>query len=113
MRALAAAHSGTSDLVSDALAVSPTPGVTVSKSRLALNEAPGTNNANRGAYTVALATVPTGCTGGVGVAVASDNADVTVSPSTLTFTTANWSAPQTVTVTAARTTRTATTTSPP
>ena len=102
VRALAAAHSGTSDLVSDALAVSPTPGVTVSKSRLALNEAPGTNNANRGAYTVALATVPTGCTGGVGVAVASDNADVTVSPSTLTFTTANWSAPQTVTVTAAQ-----------
>ncbi len=102
VKVLAAAHTGSADLTTGTAPVTASPGVTLSRDSLALNEAPGTNNANRGTYTVALAAVPTGCTGGVGVAVASDNADVAVSPSTLTFTTANWSAPQTVTVTAAQ-----------
>ncbi len=49
-------------------------------------------------YTVALATQPTAT---VTVAVTSDNADVTVAPARLTFTTGNWATAQTVTVTAA------------
>ena len=102
VKVLAAAHRQAGDLTTGTAPVTANPGVTLSRDSLALNEAPGTNNANRGAYTAALDAVPTGCTGGVGVAVASDNADVAVSPSTLTFTTANWSAPQTVTVTAAQ-----------
>ena len=102
VKVLAAAHTGSADLTTGTAPVTASPGVTLSRDSLALNEAPGTNNANRGTYTVALAAVPTGCTGGVGVAVASDNADVTVSPSTLTFTTSNWNTPQTVTATAAQ-----------
>ena len=101
VRALAAAHSGTSDVVSDALAVSPTPGATVSSSRLALDEAPGADDANQGTYTVVLDSPPTGCGAGVSVGVASNNADVTPSPATLNFTAADWSTAQTVTVTAA------------
>ena len=102
VKVLAAAHTGSADLTTGTAPVTASPGVTLSRDSLALNEAPGTNNANRGAYTVALAAVPTGCTGGVGVAVASDNADVTVNPSTLTFTASNWNTAQTVTVTAAQ-----------
>ena len=102
VKVLAAAHRQAGDLTTGTAPVTASPGVTLSRDSLALNEAPGTNNANRGAYTAALAAVPTGCTGGVGVAVASDNADVAVSPSTLTFTTSSWNTPQTVTVTAAQ-----------
>ena len=50
-----------------------------------------------GTYTVKLNTLPTG---NVMVAIGSDNTDVTVSSSSLTFTTTNWSAEQTVTVSA-------------
>ena len=102
VKVLAAAHRQAGDLTTGAVPVTASPGVTLSRDSLALNEAPGTNNANRGTYTVALAAVPTGCTGGVGVAVASDNADVAVAPSTLTFTPSSWNTPQTVTVTAAQ-----------
>ena len=102
VKVLAAAHTGSADLTTGTAPVTASPGVTLSRDSLGLNEAPGTNNANRGTYTVVLAAVPTGCTGGVGVAVASDNADVTVSPSTLTFTASNWNTAQTVTVTAAQ-----------
>ena len=70
-----------------------TPGVIVSKSSLTINE--GSN----GTYTVRLNTQPTG---DVTVTPGSNNADVTVSPSTLTFTTSNWNTAQTVTVSAAR-----------
>ena len=49
-------------------------------------------------YTVALRSEPTG---DVAVAVVSDNADVTVSDASLTFTMSNWNEAQTVTVTAA------------
>ena len=52
-----------------------------------------------GTYTVVLDGEPTG---DVVVAVSSDNADVTVQPSSLTFTSNNWQTAQTVTVTAAQ-----------
>ena len=102
VKVLAAAHRHAGDLVTDAAPVTANPGVTLSRDSLALNEAPGANNANVGTYTVALDAVPTGCAGGVGVSVSSDNADVAASPSTLTFTASNWDAPQTVTATAAQ-----------
>ena len=51
-----------------------------------------------GTYTVVLDTQPSG---DVMVAITSNNADVTVMPESLTFTTSDWNQPQTVTVTAA------------
>ena len=67
------------------------PGITVTPTSLTIAEG-GTNT-----YAVALNTQPTG---DVMVDISSDNTDVTVSSSSLTFTTLNWSAEQTVTVTA-------------
>ena len=49
-------------------------------------------------YTVKLASEPVGA---VTVAIASDSAEVTAAPDSLSFTASDWSAPQTVTVTAA------------
>ncbi len=49
-------------------------------------------------YTVRLDGAPTGA---VTVAISSDDSDVTAAPASLSFDAANWSAPQTVTVTAA------------
>ncbi len=74
--------------------VNPTPpGVTVSETSFTLDEAGGT-----GTYTVVLDAQPAN---DVTIAVASDDtADVTVSPSSLTFTTTNWETAQTVTVNA-------------
>ena len=57
----------------------------------------GVNEGSTNTYTVVLDTLPSG---DVTVAISSDNTDVTVSSSSLTFTTATWSAAQTVTVTA-------------
>ena len=68
-----------------------TPGVTVSPTSLTVAEG------STDTYTVELDTLPTG---NVTVAITSDNTDVTVSSSSLTFTTLNWSSEQTVTVTA-------------
>ena len=68
-----------------------TPGVSVTPMSLTVGEG-GT-----GRYTVRLNTLPSG---EVTVAISSDNTDVTVSPSSLTFTATNWSSAQTVTVTA-------------
>ena len=59
------------------------PGVTVSPTELTVGEG------GSGTYTVALDTLPSG---DVTVAISSDNADVTVSSSSLTFSTSNWSA---------------------
>ena len=70
-----------------------TRGVTVTPTSLTVDEG-GTDT-----YTVRLNTLPTG---DVMVDIGSDNTDVTVSSSSLTFTTLNWSAEQTVTVTAAQ-----------
>ena len=75
-------------------------GVTVSRTSMALNEDPGDDDANQGTYTVVLDTAPTGCSGGVGVSVASGNPDVTVNPDALAFTATNWDTAQTVTVSA-------------
>ena len=50
-------------------------------------------------YTVVLESVPAG---DVTIAIASDNADVTVQPASLTFTPENWLTAQTVTVSAAQ-----------
>ena len=61
---------------------------------------PSTLDVDEGAtarYTVKLNTAPTG---DVTVAISSNNTDVTVSPSSLTFTADNWNSAQTVTVSA-------------
>ena len=98
---LAAAHSASGNIATGALPVTPTPpSVLVSRRSLSLNEDPGAGSADQGTYTLALSEAPTGCTGGVGVSVASGNPDVTPEPTTLTFTPDDWNAPQTVTVTA-------------
>ena len=100
LRVLAAAHTGSAAITSAPLPVTPTAGVRVSESSLALTEAAGSTN--QGTYTVALATSPTSsCSGGVGVTVASSNtADVTVAPTTLTFSSTTWNTAQPVTATA-------------
>ena len=98
---LAAAHSASGNIATGTLPVTPTPpSVLVSRRSLSLNEDPGADGADQGTYTLALSEAPTGCTGGVGVSVASGNPDVTPEPTTLTFTPDDWNAPQTVTVTA-------------
>ena len=68
-----------------------TPGVTVAPTSLTVGEG------DMGTYTVKLITLPTG---NVMVDISSNNTDVTVSPSSLTFTAGNWNSAQTVTVTA-------------
>ena len=80
-----------------------TRGVTVSKTGLSLAEADDATTTdakeNEAAYTVVLDSEP--AAGTVTVTVASGDATVaTASPRTLTFTTATWDDPQTVTVTA-------------
>jgi len=80
--------------VNDTTAPPPAPDPALSVSVTALRLAEG----GSGSYTVALATRPAD---NVTVTIASDNADVTTRPATLTFTTANWSTPQQVTVSAA------------
>ena len=83
-------------------ALAQSPGVTLSESNVPLDEAPGTVQANVGAYTVVLNTAPTGS---VTVTATSDHATVTVdtdaTPLTrdLTFTTGDWNTAQTVAVT--------------
>ncbi len=71
-----------------------TAGVSVSETTLTVDEG------GRGAYTVVLDVQPTSDVV-IGV-TKSGSDDVTVSPATLTFTTANWSTAQTVTVAAAQ-----------
>ena len=80
--------------VNDTTAPPPAPDPALSVSATALRLAEGGSTA----YTVALATRPDD---NVTVTIASDNADVTTRPATLTFTTANWSEAQRVTVSAA------------
>ena len=87
--------------LSDRAVTNITPGVLLSVSALTVAEG------GSGTYTVALAAAPSG---DVTVAIASDNADVTIDDTdggtngvqnTLTFTTSSWSTAQTVTVRAA------------
>ena len=70
-----------------------TAGITVSPTMLTVPEG------DTRTYTVALNTQPTGS---VTVGISSNNTDVTVSSSSLTFTTGNWNTAQTITVTAAQ-----------
>ena len=69
-----------------------TPGVTVSESAIAVTEGGATDT-----YTVVLDTAPTG---DVTIAVTETSDDISLSATTLTFGTANWSTAQIVTVTA-------------
>jgi hypothetical protein len=77
-----------------------TQAITINVTGVTVTEAGGSTNATEGGsgdnYTVVLTSPPTA---NVAVTVTAD-AQVSVSPSTLTFTTANWSTPQTVTVSA-------------
>ncbi len=80
--------------VNDTTAPPPAPDPALSVSTTALRLAEGGSRS----YTVALATRPDD---NVIVTIASDNPDVTTRPAALTFTTANWSEAQRVTVSAA------------
>ena len=108
VRVLAAAHSGSTDIDSATLAVSPTPGVTLSRRSLTVQEDPnfgGGTNRNRGTYTVVLDSPPI-CSGSVFIIATSDNADVTLSPGSRAYHnrsgTERWNNPRTFTVTAAQ-----------
>ena len=100
VKVLAAAHSGSVDLTTGTVSVAPVlaagPGASTGALSVAVEEG------SMGSWDVVLSADPgAGCTGGVTIGVASgDTAAVTVSPATLTFTTANWNTPQTVTATA-------------
>ena len=102
VRVLAAAHTGSVDLTTGTVRVAPIvdagPGAPTGTFSVSVEEG-GT-----GSWNVALTTNPgAGCTGSgsLTIGVASDDTSaVTVSPATLTFTTANWSTAQTVTATA-------------
>ena len=89
VKVLASAHSGSTDLTTGTVDVAPV------LASVAVEE-----GAMDGWDVVLSADPGAGCTGGVTISVASDNPAVTVSPATLTFTTANWNTPQTVTATA-------------
>ena len=102
IRAVAGSVTGTP---SDVMTVTPgrivtltdddTAGVTLSKSSVTVTEASGSSNTNT--YTVKLNTRPSGT---VTVTPTSGDAGVArVSPASLTFTTTNWNAAQTITVT--------------
>ena len=99
VKVLAAAHSGSSDLTTGTVSVAPIlaagPGASTGALSVAVEEGA------MGSWDVVLSADPgAGCTGGVTIGVTSgDTAAVTVSPATLTFTTANWDTPQTVTAT--------------
>ena len=80
--------------VNDTTAPPPAPAPALSVSATSMRLAEG----GTGSYTVALATRPAD---NVTVTIASDNADVTTRPASLTFTTANWATAQRVTVSAA------------
>ena len=101
VRVLASAHTGGTALTTGAVNVAPVstldagPGVTAGALSVAVAEGAS------GFWTVDVDTDPgAACTAGVTISVASDNPAVTVSPATLTFTTANWTTAQTVTATA-------------
>ena len=101
VKVLAAAHASTIDLTTGAVTVRPVlaAGAGASTSTLAVPLMEG----GMGTWGVVLNSDPGAtCTGAASltIAVASDDAAVaTVSPATLTFTTANWSTAQTVTAT--------------
>ncbi len=79
--------------VTDSNSTTPVAGLILAPISLTIPEGASEN------FTVALTAVPTGP---VTVALASDNGDVTLDKTALTFTTSDWNTPQTVTVNAAR-----------
>ena len=97
VRVRAAAHRFGGDLDTGTVDVMPSGGVMLSATELALQEAPGSTNANEGSYTVVLTGQPDGA---VTVTPTSGNDDVTVGGA-LTFNATNWNTAQTVAVTAA------------
>ncbi len=109
----AAAHDLPGTVTTATIPVTPTPGIALSRTMLALEEDPnagGATNANVGTYTIRLTADPTTASGGfcaVNITAASDNADVTLDADTMpqttlvTFSGVNWNTPQTITVTAA------------
>ena len=98
VRVRAAAHRFGGDLDTGTVDVMPSGGVMLSATELALQEAPGSTNANVGSYTVVLTGQPDGP---VTVTPTSSNPDVTLSGA-LSFNAANWNTAQTVTATAGR-----------
>ena len=82
----------------DAPAAPPAPPTSTEKLVLSAAELEVATGAEGATYTLSLGAAPTGP---VTVAISSDKPHVTVSPASLSFDAANWSAPQTVTVTAA------------
>ena len=102
----AAGHSGGGDVVSNALAVAPAPGVTVGAATLALAEAPGHPDHAK-TYTMVLDSAPPGATtvtvGGGGASVTVDtDGDTPGDQDTLVFTGSDWKTARTVTVRAAQ-----------
>ena len=99
VKVLASAHSGSTDLTTGTVDVAPVlaagPGASTDTISVSVEEG------SMGGWDVVLSADPgAGCTGGVTIGVTSgDTAAVTVSPATLTFTTANWDTAQTVTAT--------------
>ena len=113
MQVPAAAHTGSDAIATGTVVVTPTPGIALSRTTLALEEDPtagGGTNANVGTFTVRLTADPTIAVSGdcaVNLRATSNNADVALdagSPTplrkSLEFDGTNWATPQTVTVTA-------------
>ncbi len=98
VRVRAAAHRFGGDLDTGTVDVMPSGGVMLSATELALQEAPGSTNANVGSYTVVLTGQPDGP---VTVTPTSSNPDVTLSGA-LSFNATNWNTAQPVTATAGR-----------
>ena len=101
VKVLAAAHSGTMDLTTGTVRVSPVaylsvgPGIGARVIEIAVDEG------YAGFYYIEANTDPgAGCTGGVTIGITSDDPAITVSPASLTFTTGNWTTPIEVTATA-------------
>ena len=113
MTVAASAHDLPGTLASNGLSVTPTPGIALGRTTIALEEEPsagGGTNANVGTYTIRLTADPTTASGGgctVSLTATSDSATVSIDTDSsplskqLHFTNANWNTPQTVTVTAA------------
>ena len=99
-------QTGVHTLPTAAVAVLPTPGVTVSETDLSLKEDPtagGATNANVGTYSVVLDSQPTGkvtVTATSADAAVTLDTDATALTKSLTFAVLNWNTAQTVTATA-------------
>ena len=101
VKVLAAAHSGTMDLTTGTVRVSPVaylsvgPGIGARVIDIAVDEG------YAGFYYIEANTDPgAGCTGGATIGITSGDPAITVSPASLTFTTGNWTTPIEVTATA-------------